>query len=159
MPDEPGQTPIQEQPTADTVERQEPPKVFDEAYVKALRQEAAQYRTQLKELAAKAEKGSELEKQLQQMIIEKDSSDRRAAFFESASAPGVGCINPKAAYLVASAEGLFRKDGTPDWPALQTTIPELFRRPGQANAGAGTGAPPPAQPSMNDFIRRAAGRS
>lgn len=156
MADEPGQTPTPEQPATDTAERQEPPKVFDEAYVKSLRQEAAQYRTQLKDLAAKAEKGSELEKQLQQLIVEKESSEKRAMFFESSLT--ANCVNPRAAYLVASAEGLFRKNGEPDWSALQAAVPELFRRPGQANAGNGTGAPPPAKASMNEFIRKAAGR-
>ena len=63
-----------------------------------------------------------------------------------------------AAFLVAQAEGLFRKDGAPDWAALQVVAPELFRKSGQANAGAGTGTPPAAKASMNDFIRRSAGR-
>lgn len=111
---------------------------------------------QLKDLAAKAEKGSELEAQIASMIAEKDAAERRAAFYESA--PQANCTNPKAALLIAQAENLFRRDGSPDWGALQSTAPELFRRAGQANAGAGTGAPPPAQKNMNDFIRRAAGR-
>lgn len=122
------------------------------------REERKTLAKQLRDATAKAEQGSATAKMLEEISGKLEATERRAAFFESASAASVGCINPKAAYLVASAEGLFRKDGTPDWLALQATIPELFRRPGQANAGAGTGAPPPAQASMNDFIRRAAGR-
>jgi hypothetical protein len=111
---------------------------------------------QLKDLAAKAEEGSDLRQRLDGMIAEKDAAERRAAFYESA--PQANCTNPRAALLIAQAENLFKRDGSPDWGALQATAPELFRRAGQANAGAGTGAPPPARVTMNDFIRRAAGR-
>lgn len=113
---------------------------------------------QLKEATAKAEQGSATAKALEEISTQLANTERRAAFFESASVPSIGCVNPKAAFLVASAEGLFKKSGEPDWGALQAAVPELFRKPGQANAGNGTGAPPPAKANMNDFIRKAAGR-
>lgn len=122
----------------------------------AEREQRKELTRQLRDATSAAEKGSATAKALEEISGQLANTERRAAFFESALT--ANCINPKAAYLVASAEGLFRKDGSPDWPALQGAIPELFRKPGQANAGAGTGAPPPAKASMNDYIRRAAGR-
>lgn len=124
----------------------------------AEREERKTMSKQLREATAKAEQGSATAKMLEEISGKLEATERRAAFFEAASVPAVGCVNPKAAYLVASAEGLFKKSGEPDWAALQAAIPELFRRPGQANAGAGTGSPPPAKATMNDFIRKAAGR-
>ncbi len=120
------------------------------------REERKTLAKQLRDATAKAEQGSATAKALEEISTQLANTERRAAFFESALT--ANCINPKAAFLVASAEQLFRKDGSPDWPALQATIPELFRRPGQANAGAGTGTPPPAKADMNMFIRRASGR-
>lgn len=120
------------------------------------REERKTLAKQLRDATAKAEQGSATAKALEEISGQLANTERRAAFFESALT--ANCINPKAAYLVASAEGLFRKDGSPDWAALQTTVPELFRRAGQANAGAGTVTPAVAKASMNDFIRRSAGR-
>jgi hypothetical protein len=60
----------------------------------------------------------------------------------------------KAAFAIANADGLFTKDGAPDWAALKTAAPELFGAPA-AKTNAGNGATPPRQvASMNDFIRR-----
>ena len=119
------------------------------------REERKTLAKQLRDATAKAEQGSATAKALEEISGQLANTERRAAFFESALT--ANCVNPKAAYLVASAEGMFRKDGSPDWPALQAAIPELFRKPGQANAGAGTGQPPPARVGMNEFIRKAAG--
>lgn len=118
---------------------------------------------ELKDALTKAEKGSELERALSEMSGRAETAERRAVFFEMAAQPGVNCTNAKAAFLLAQAENLFKRDGTPDWAALQQVAPELFRKAGTvnagtANAGAGTSAPPPAQVGMNEFIRRAAGR-
>lgn len=114
---------------------------------------------QLRDVTAKAEKGSELEKALTEVSAQLEVTERRAAFYEDAGRPEIGCSNPKAAFALAQAEDLFDKRGRVDWEALKASAPELFRpRVPQGNAGAGTGGPPPAQKSMNDFIRRAAGR-
>lgn len=128
----------------------------------ALSSEREQRRTLAKELrdaTAKVEKGSELERSLTEITGRAEAAERRAAFFETAAQPGIGCTNPRAAFLVAQAENLFKRDGSPDWAALQQVAPELFRKASsQAHAGAGTATPPPAKTSMNDFIRRSAGR-
>lgn len=114
---------------------------------------------QLRDVTAKAEKGSDLEKALTEVSTQLEAAERRAAFYEDAGRPEIGCSNPKAAFALAQAEDLFDKRGRIDWEALKASAPELFRpRVPQGNAGVGTGGPPPAQKSMNDFIRRAAGR-
>jgi hypothetical protein len=114
---------------------------------------------EIRDLSGKAEKGSEAEKMAAEMTARLEQAEQRAAFYEEAGRPEIGCSNPRAAFLVASAEGLFTKRGDPDWPAIKAAAPELFGRkvapPG--NAGVGNGAPP-AQASMNEFIRAASGR-
>lgn len=113
---------------------------------------------QLRDVTAKAEKGSELESALTEVSAQLEAAERRAAFYEDAGRPEIGCSNPKAAFALAQAEDLFDRRGQVDWDALKTAAPELFRtHVPQGNAGAGTGSPPPAASSMNDFIRRAAG--
>lgn len=115
---------------------------------------------ELKTLAQKAEKGSELERQLSEYAVKAEAAERRAVFAEDAIRPEIGCSNVKAAFLIAQADGLFKKDGSPDWEAVRAAAPELFRRPGSAagNAGAGTSQGQPKE-DMNTFIRRAAGRA
>ena len=113
---------------------------------------------QIKDLAAKADKGSELEKQLTDASAKLEAAERRAAFAEDAIKPEIGCTNVKAAFALAQAEDLFDRHGRPDWNALKATAPELFRKPtvGSADGGAGTNQGP--KLDMNTLIRRAAGR-
>lgn len=114
---------------------------------------------QVRDLAAKAEKGSEMEKTLTDLQGKLEAEQKRVAFLEDAGRPEIGCSNPKAAYLIAQADGLFDRHGQPDWAAIKAAAPELFgRRMPQVNAGAGTGSPPQPAPSMNEFIRRMAGK-
>jgi hypothetical protein len=127
--------------------------------VLATRAERDADRKQVQELLKKAEKGSEAEKLLTEMQAKAEASERRAAFLESAMQPGIDCKNPRAALAIALAGDHFNRQGVPDWNAIKAEAPELFGKaiaPG--NAGTGTGAPPPAKGSMNDFIRKAAGR-
>jgi septal ring factor EnvC (AmiA/AmiB activator) len=122
------------------------------------RQQRKQFSKELRDLTQKAEKGSEAEKTLGEMSTRLEQAEQRAAFYEEAGRPEIGCSNPRAAFLVASAEGLFTKRGDPDWPAIKAAMPELFgRKPIPGNAGTGNGSPP-ATPSMNDYIRSATGR-
>ena len=123
------------------------------------RSQRKEFSKQLRDLTAKAEKGSEAEKTLGEMSSRLEQAEQRAAFYEEAGKPENGCSNPRAAFLVASAEGLFTKRGDPDWPAIKSAAPELFGRKTipNGNAGVGNGSPP-AQASMNDFIRAASGR-
>jgi hypothetical protein len=123
------------------------------------RTQRKQFSKELRDLTAKAEKGSEAEKTLGEMTSRLEQAEQRAAFYEEANRAEIACSNPRAAFLVAQAEGLFTKRGDPDWPAIKAAAPELFGRkttpPG--NAGSGNGAPP-AQATMNDYIRAATGR-
>ena len=126
--------------------------------IAAERQEQAQLSKRIKDLTTKAEKGSDLEKQLADLQNALALTERKAAFNEDASRPEVGCGNPKAAYALAMAENLFDSRGRPDWNAIKQTAPELFRKPGPGNADGGAGQGNPPHLTMNDIIRRAAGR-
>jgi hypothetical protein len=122
------------------------------------RSQRKEFSKQLRDLTAKAEKGSEAEKTLGEMSSRLEQAEQRASFYEEAGRPEIGCSNPRAAFLVAQAEGLFTKRGDPDWPAIKAAMPELFgRKTPPGNAGVGNGSPP-ATPSMNDYIRSATGR-
>jgi hypothetical protein len=127
--------------------------------VQATRAERDALGDQVKDLLKTAAKGSEMEKSLQEFQGKLAAAERRAAFLESATQPGVDCRNPKAALAIALSSDLFNRQGQPDWAAIKAEAPELFGKviaPG--NAGVGTGTTPPATGSMNAFIRKAAGR-
>ncbi|NPV85992.1 MAG: hypothetical protein HPY45_08300 [Anaerolineae bacterium] len=129
--------------------------------VSATRQERDELAKQIRELAGKAEKGSEAEKALKDISARLEAAERRAAFLEEASKPEIGCRNPKAAYAVAIAEGLFNsKTGLPDWETLKKIAPEFFgvKPAGSGNAGDGAGGNAEGKFDMNAAIRRAAGR-
>ena len=87
----------------------------------------------------------------------------RASFTEQAVANGVTDV--RLAYLAAQADGLLgaydaeKGVGRHNWEELRRRYPHLFRPGpgGSADGGAGAGRSPAA--SMNDFIRRAAGRA
>lgn len=114
---------------------------------------------QIRELAAKAEKGSETEKQLTAMANSFSEADRKAGFYEDAHAAGV--TNLKLAYLSAMADERFDRHGRVDFAALKKDYPELFGagRPPKGNAGEGSGSPGAGAPNMNSWIRKAAGRT
>lgn len=125
--------------------------------VQATRVERDALGDQVKDLLKTAAKGSEMEKTLQEFQGKLAAAERRAAFLESATQPGIDCKNPKAALAIAMAGDHFNRQGVPDWAAIKEVAPELFGRvtpPG--NAGAGTGSVPQAN-DMNAVIRRAAG--
>ena len=113
---------------------------------------------QIKDLAAKAEKGSELERQLGEASTRLAEAERRATFAEDAIKPEIGCSNVKAAYALAVAEGLFDARGRTDWAGLKTAAPELFRKPGPGSADGGAGHNQTPRMDMNALILRAAGR-
>jgi hypothetical protein len=114
------------------------------------------FEKQIKDLAAKAEKGSETEKQLTLLSEQIESADRKTAFYEDAHAAGV--TNLKLAFILASTEGLFDKKGNVNFVEMKSNYPELFgsKKAPAGNAGDGTEALPVPK-SMNDFIRQAAG--
>jgi hypothetical protein len=126
--------------------------------VKATRDERDALAREIKDLMPKAEKGSELEQKLTLTLERLEQAEKRSLFLESAAAPEIGCSNPKAAWLIAQADELFDRRGNPDWAAIKAAAPELFgKRVVQAHGGAGTETLPAAT-SMNNYIRRAAGR-
>jgi hypothetical protein len=92
---------------------------------------------QLKELLPKAEKGSELEKQLTETVGKLEAAEKRASFVEQAIKPEIGCVNVKAAYALALADDFFDKTGSPNWEDIKKAAPELFRKPGSTDGGAG----------------------
>lgn len=115
---------------------------------------------QLKTLGAKAEKGSELESEIAKLTGTLEENQRKADFYERAHTAGVK--NLRLAYLAATDGDLFDRDGDVNFDKLKEQAPELFaskeKQPtpkGNAGAGRGQGG---ATPSMNSFIRRAAGR-
>lgn len=123
------------------------------------RQQRGTLASQINDLKPKAEKGSELERQLTALQATLAAAERRATFAEDALRPEVGCVNAKAAFALATAEELFDRQGRPDWNALRNMAPELFRKVGQTgSADGGAGNQQNARMGMNEIIRRAAGR-
>lgn len=113
---------------------------------------------QVRDLAARSEKDGETQKQLNQLADQMAVADRKADFYEAAHAAGV--TNLKLAWIVAEQEDLFDKRGQINFEVMKKSYPELFgasRTVPPGNAGAGTNRQPSA-PSMNEFIRAAAGR-
>lgn len=109
----------------------------------------------LRELQQKAEKGSDLEKQLSDAVEKAEAAERRALFAEGAITPEIRCVNVKAAYALAITDDLFKKDGSPDWESIKKAAPELFKKPGNSTGGAGDGTGEDGGPkmSMNDILR------
>lgn len=113
---------------------------------------------QIADLTKQAEEGSTLKAELQKLTQAQEAASRKAAFYESA--PGdVG--NLRLAWLAAEDAGLVDREGVANWTALRKQAPELFRTPlaPKGNGGEGNGqSGPSAAPTINDAIRRAAGR-
>lgn len=122
------------------------------------RTERANLARQIADLQKGATKGSDLEKQLTDLQNTLTATERRANFVEDAIRPEVGCVNVKAAFALATAEDLFDRQGRPDWNALKSAAPELFRRAGAGSADGGAGNRQMPAVGMNEMIRRAAGR-
>jgi hypothetical protein len=113
----------------------------------------------LRDVAAKLEKGSEAQKQVLELADAVQEGNTKADFYEDAHAAGVS--NLKLAWHIAKTEELFDKRGVVDFEKMKANYPELFGRlsktpPGNVGAG-GNQKLAPAR-SMNEFIRRQAGR-
>ena len=110
---------------------------------------------QLRELAGKAEKGSEAEKKLLEMADKQAEADRRTDFYDAAHAAGVS--NLKLAYLAAVQDDLFDKRGLVNFEEMKKGYPELFgeKPKPKGNAGSGTGDEGNlgGKTDMDDFIR------
>lgn len=128
--------------------------------VKATRSERDDMAKKIRELTKGMAEGSEAKRQLEEMSAALEKAEKRASFLEDAMKPELQCRNAKAAWLLAEAGNLFDRKGQPDWQAIRAEAPELFGvASANANAGNGTGKPPAPQKNMNDFIRRASGRT
>lgn len=133
--------------------------------VKATRAERDDLAKQIRDLSAKQEKGSDTQKELEQLSSELEAAaeraviaEKRVKFAEEAARPEIGCVNARAAWLVAVAEDAFTKQGDPDWDKIRKAAPQLFAiKASRSNAGNGT-KDEHKSVSMNDYIRRSAGR-
>ncbi len=116
--------------------------------------------SQLRDAAAKLEKGSEAQQALTKLADEQAASQKRLDFYEAAADAKVK--NLRLAWAAASNdEDVWDRKGNCDFEKLRAKYPELFegKPPTPAgNAGSGAGQPGAGQPSMNDFIRQATGR-
>jgi len=110
---------------------------------------------QIGDLKGKAEKGSELEKQLETLNAQLEAQSTKAAFYESAPAD---VANMRLAWMAAQ-DGHTDRKGNVDWASLRTAYPELFRKQAapNANAGNGRGQEGGNQQNMNNFIRSVRG--
>lgn len=150
---------------------------FDAEYVRALRKEAAQYRTRLKELEtrqqaddnAKLTEQEKLQKRLKELEQQTESQtkalrSRTTEYEVKLAAAQMGIVDPEAAWKLLDTSSLeFDADGKPK--DVEKALRELLKtktylvgqRQPNAGAGAGgTGGNP--KTTMNDAIRRAAGR-
>ena len=97
--------------------------------------------------------------QLEKLTGDMGKLDQKAQFYEDAH--GADVANLKLAWIAAQEYGLIGKDGKVDFDQLREQAPELFKKKAPAppgNAGAGAHQSGATQPTMNSFIRRAAGR-
>ena len=113
---------------------------------------------QLRDLAKKAEKGSELQEELNKMADTQASVEQQRDFYEEAH--GKGVTNLKLAYTVAVQDELIDKKGRVNWEAFKENYPELFRKDKVLETDAGDGSQNNGAPAkdMNTWIRGRAGR-
>lgn len=113
---------------------------------------------QLRDMAKKAEAGSDAQTQLTKLADDLLTADRKADFYEAAHA--AGARNLKLAFTVALTDELFDKHGRVNFDEMKKSYPELFASTTtpRGDAGSGTDRKPKAGAGMNDFIRSAAGR-
>lgn len=113
---------------------------------------AKQLARQIKDLSGKVEAGSETARQLADLSSRLETEQRRADFYESATA--AGCRDLRLAWLAARDEGLTVEQ-------VRTQYPTLFAVAKVPPTHAGNGAQAPGgggERNINAFIRRAAGR-
>lgn len=119
--------------------------------------------TQIRDLQKSAEKGSANEQKLTEMVTQLENANRRADFLEAAVKPEVGLTDLEAAWVLVNAkpDDYLTKRGI-DFALLKERHPGLFKAATptpRGNAGSGTGGTTPSGASMNDYIRRAAGKA
>lgn len=113
----------------------------------------------VRDLAKKAEKGSEAEAELTSVADSLAEETRKADFYADAHDEGIS--NLKLAYVIAVQEKLIDARGNMNFGKLKEQYPELFGKPARrpaGGAGDGAGDDLGQKPDMNTFIRRQAGR-
>lgn len=126
------------------------------------RTQRKEFEKQLRDAAGKLEKGSEAEKQVNQLADQLAASERRADFYEAAAKPEIGLTGAKAAWVLMNAEAdrYFDRKGNPNFDLLKQEHPYLFgqvKPVPKGNQGNGTQGSAAGTSSINDDIRRAAG--
>jgi F0F1-type ATP synthase epsilon subunit len=113
---------------------------------------------QLRDMAKKAEAGSEAQTQLTKLADDLQSADRKTDFYEAAHAAGVR--NLKLAFTVATSDEMFDKHGRVNFDEMKKQYPELFGGTPlvRGDAGSGTNRDNHGAEDMNSRIRRVAGR-
>ena len=127
--------------------------------LKSEREERRGMERQLRDLAKKAEEGSELRAQLDKLAADQATASAKATFYEQAH--GANVKNLRLAWLAASDAGLIdARTGECDFGKLKDVAPELFATKTAVTVNAGNGAAQNGvrEPSMNDFLRAAARR-
>lgn len=94
----------------------------------------------LSELLSKVEKGSEAEKQLQQMQADLKEREMQISFLTSANTAGCVDLELALAAVKSNPSRFTNRDDSPNWEALKQAHPMLFSTANaSANAGAGAG--------------------
>lgn len=107
----------------------------------------------LRDAAKAAGENTALKAQLEDAANKMDEAQRKADFYEAASAAGIK--NPRLAYIAAKADDLFDRKGQPDFVGLKSRYPEFFGTTTQpaGSPGAGRRGTGPTARTMDDIIR------
>lgn len=93
----------------------------------------------LRSAAAKAEKGSELQKQLEQAANDLEAERGKSTFFEEAHSNQVLPGYAKVLFPLAQDDEYRTRAGKIDWPALRNDYPLMFQEKKKASGQAGAG--------------------
>lgn len=114
---------------------------------------------ELKKVTKELEEGTEARKQLESITTKLDELETQNAVYETLTAAGI--TNLKLGWMAVQASGALDKRGNVNIETLKAEYPELFKKaappPGNAGSGQNNGLPA-GNGSMDDYIRRAAGR-
>ncbi len=92
--------------------------------LKSERENREMFEKDVRELAKEVEVTTEMQKRVTKLTNQLTASDRRIAFYEAAHA--ANATNLKLAFIVATQENLFDKQGNVNFELLQRDHPELF---------------------------------
>ncbi len=117
------------------------------------RQQRQDIERQLREAAAKLDKGSEMQKNLESLAGKMQVMEQQADFYDQAHKLGVNDL--KLAFIVAREESLIDAKGRINFDELKKAHPALFgAAPGPGRVDGGAGKQPPAG-GMNALLKEA----